>query len=731
MSPPASSANGVEAPADDAAAQSPPTKRAKPDPSSSPSSATPAIDPIHQSFCHDDTVPAMTTDSEHYSKLRESLKGSDDNLDVFPFDLSTYRKISIDPFITESLSESQLADVRHNISLCRDVIVYFTACGSASGYGGHTGGAYDTVPEVVLFDAFFRACPDKFVPVFYDEAGHRVATQYLMAALDGYISPEFLRFYRKGGSKLPGHPELGLTPGVQFSSGRLGHMWGALNGVSMANPGKIVLMLGSDGSEMEGNNAEAARLAVAKNLNVKLVLDDNDVTITGHPAEYLPGFSVEKTLEGHGLKTMNAKGEDVEDLYRACRAMIQVEGPSAVVCKRSMAPSIEGVEGTNHGHDAVAVKYAIPYLESRGHAKAVEYLKLATKTKDPRSTYSGVGAYDAMRKCVGQAVVDVLGTMDPIERKESIMVIDSDLGGSTNFNKIQAAYPEVYVHSGVMERGNFSAAAGFGMHPKKQGVFSTFAAFLEMCCSEITMARLNRSNVFCHFSHSGVDDMADNTCHFGLNNLFADNGLEEEGGYKTMLYFPADVRQAAAVVKRTFPLEVDGHSNKGLRFIFTTRSKTPLILKEDDSKSELYGEGYSFVPGKDEIVREGKDGYVVSFGDALYRCLDAVECLKKEGIDVGLINKPTLNVVDAVMMEKVAASPMCLVVECLGYKTGLGSKFGSWLLETEHAQTGGDVAKFGRIGTSKEGGGGLWEQAYHQGYDSESVQRRVKTMLGK
>ena len=72
-----------------------------------------------------------------------------------------------------------------------------------------------------------------------------------------------------------------------------------------------------------------------------------------------------------------------------------------------------------------------------------------------------------------------------------------------------------------MERGNFAAAAGFGMHPEKQGVFSTFAAFLEMCCSEITMARLNRSNVFSHFSHSGVDDMADNTCHFGINNMFA------------------------------------------------------------------------------------------------------------------------------------------------------------------------------------------------------------------
>lgn len=47
--------------------------------------------------------------------------------------------------------------------------------------------------------------------------------------------------------------------------------------------------------------------------------------------------------------------------------------------------------------------------------------------------------------------------------------------------------------------------------------------------------RLNFCNVLCHFSHSGVDEMADNTCHFGINSFFADNGLAD--GYETRLYF--------------------------------------------------------------------------------------------------------------------------------------------------------------------------------------------------
>eukprot|EP01052_Picozoa_sp_SAG31_P018175 SAG31_NODE_1275_length_9050_cov_1.986929_4_plen_349_part_00 len=345
------------------------------------------------------------------------------------------------------------------------------------------------------------------------------------------------------------------------------------------------------------------------------------------------------------------------------------------------------------------------------------------KTADPYGKYAGAGAKDAMRAVVGQTVSDLLAAMPPAERKEKVMVIDSDLGGSTNFNKIQKSCPDVYVQSGVMERGNFAAAAGFGMHPEKQGVFSTFAAFLEMCCSEITMARLNRSNVFSHFSHSGVDDMADNTCHFGINNFFADNGLED--GYDTRLYFPCDPLQAAAVVKKTFPLTAE---NKGLRFVFSTRSKTPTVLKEG-SEEPMYGDGYEFTPGVDEVIREGTAGYIVSFGDCVYRALDAVTKLKAAGIDVGLINKPTLNVVDAASMEKIAASPICLIVEPLGKKTGLGSKFGSWLLSTQHAQSGGKLCKFGHIATHHEGSGGLWEQAYHQGYDSQSIQDKMTEMV--
>jgi len=629
----------------------------------------------------------------------------------FPIDLSAYKRVILD-LTNPTLTLEQRENLKANIQLCRDAIVFFTATGAARGVGGHTGGPYDTVPEAIVLDALFRSVSDKFVPIFFDEAGHRVATQYLMATLHGDLPSEQLLHYRQAHSHLPGHPELGLTPGVKFSSGRLGHMWPYVNGVAMANPGKVVFCLGSDGSQQEGNDAEAARLAVAQHLNVKLIIDDNDVTIAGHPSKYLSGFSVAKTLQGHGLKILEGDGEDIDDLYHRIYEAVNTPGPIAIINKRPMCPGIAGLEGSTHGHDVISVELAIQYLESHGQTAAVEYIKSIQK---PKQTYTFLGSsnkWDANRNVFGDAVVAVLSHLSEVERKENVRVIDSDLEGSCGLKKIHDAYPEIFISSGIMERGNFSAAAGFGMKSGKQGIFATFSAFLEMCISEITMARLNYSNILCHFSHAGIDDMADNTCHFGLNNMFADNGLDD--GYQTRLYFPSDANQMKACVESVF-------FEPGLRFIFPTRSKVPLIL--DKNGDEFFGSDYKFVPGKDEIIREGTQGYIVSFGDALYRALDAVERLKQEGLDVGLINKPTLNVIDEEMMTKIGNAPFVLVVESFNRRTGLGSRFGSWLLER------GLTPKYAYLGTHKEGCGGLWEQFPHQGIDPVSIINKVKNLV--
>jgi transketolase len=634
----------------------------------------------------------------------------------FPVDLKQFKQLKLDPK-TPQLSAQQKNDLLHNINIFRDAIIAFTATGAARGVAGHTGGPFDTAPEVCILLAFINANPNKWVDALYDEAGHRVATQYLLAALDGKIAPDDLLNYRAADSHLPGHPELGLTPGIKFSSGRLGHMWGMVNGIAMANNDKNVILLGSDGSQQEGNDAEAARIAVARNLNVKLFIDNNDVTIAGHPSEYLKGYEIARTLDGHGLKVIRAQGEDLDSLYGAMCEVINHDGPAAVVVDRKMAAGIEGIEGECHAHDVVPVEIARKYLTKRGYSQQqLAFYDDIKPGSNPHKYKGSTKDKGANRSIFGEAVNEILDKLSKEEAKRRVMVIDSDLAGSTGLKSIGAKHPESFVPSGVMERGNFSAAAGFGFgsNGERQGVFSTFSAFLEMCISEITMARLNDCTVLSHFSHSGVDEMADNTCHFGLNHFFADNGLMDAS--ITTLYFPADGEQMKAVVNEVF-------WNKGMRFIFSTRSKVPYILKEGTDQ-KLFGEGYKFVPGKEEVIRKGSAGYIVSYGDMLYRSLDAVENLRAEGLDVGLINKPTLNVVDEETIKLYGSSPFVLVVESIAQKTGLGCRLGTQLLEREF------TPKFKSIGAIKEGCGGLYEQVNAQGLGPSDIIAAVKEVSG-
>jgi transketolase len=634
--------------------------------------------------------------------------------DTFPIDLTRLQPLKLDLAAT-ALTDAQKATLKHNIQLCRDAIVFFTALAGAKGLSGHTGGAYDTVPELTIIRAFI-ANGAPIVPVFYDEAGHRVATQYLLSVLNGAMPAEKLLHYREFDSGLPGHPEKLLTPGVEFSSGRLGHLWAFCNGVAIANPGKAVILLGSDGSQMEGDNAEAARLSVGKQLNVKVLVDDNNVTISGHPQEYMVGYDLTRTLSGYGLQTETTMGEDLDALFVDLCRLFADQRPHALVIKRPMAPGIAGAEGSPKAHEVLEAEIAIRYLESRGgYEQAIAMLKAAKPAKSPL-TFRGSSGVGKNRDDFGKLINEILDGMSATERLASVRVFDNDLEGSCGLHHIRKKHPEVFVRGGIMERGNYSAAAGFGSSKGRQGIYGTFSAFLEMCVSEITMARLNFSNVLAHFSHSGVDDMADNTCHFGINSMFADGGVTPgHGDDTTRLYFPVDQHQFAACVKRIF-------NDPGLRFVFTTRAPVPDILGEDGSP--LY-QGKPFEPGRDYIVREAPPGggYVVAVGETVYRALDAVIRLQERGVKVGLVNKATVNVVDKDMMKSLAGAPFVLVAEGWNLKTGLGSRFGSYLLQA------GFKGRYNHIGTHKEGAGGLWQQMGYQGLDSDGIAKALEALL--
>ena len=142
---------------------------------------------------------------------------------VFPLSFDSF--VNLELSAKRELTDSELKSLENNIELVRDAVIATTAFARAKGIGGHTGGPYDIVPEVLIVDALRdggEAIHDEFV----DEAGHRSAVQYVRGAIRGKMPTEKLMHYREYGSGLAGHPEPELLDCIDFSTGRLGHAAG-------------------------------------------------------------------------------------------------------------------------------------------------------------------------------------------------------------------------------------------------------------------------------------------------------------------------------------------------------------------------------------------------------------------------------------------------------------------------------------------------------------------------
>jgi len=198
--------------------------------------------------------------------------------------------------------------------------------------------------------------------------GHASALLYAVLHLTGYDLPmEEIKRFRKLHSKTPGHPEYGVTPGVDTSTGPLGQ--GFANAVGMAiaertlaaqfNRGdnKIVdhrtwVSLG-DGCLMEGISHEAASLAGHLGLHKLIAIyDDNGVTIDGKTSGWLSD-DTPKRFESYGWYVIrDVDGHDTEAISDAFERAVQVLDKPVLICAKTVigrgAPNKEGSEVT-HG----------------------------------------------------------------------------------------------------------------------------------------------------------------------------------------------------------------------------------------------------------------------------------------------------------------------------------------------------------------------------------------------
>ncbi|MFI5174778.1 MAG: transketolase [Terriglobia bacterium] len=246
-----------------------------------------------------------------------------------------------------------------------------------SGHPGMPMGA--AVMAYVLWDHFLRHNPvnpkwpnrDRFIL----SPGHGCMLQYALLYLTGYDLPlEQLKQFRQAGSITPGHPEYGVTPGVECTTGPLGQ--GFANGVGMAIAQKylasyfnrpshslvdyLIYAIVSDGDLMEGVTSEAASLAGHLGLgNLIYLYDDNHISIEGDTALAFTE-SVDERFVAYQWHVQRVDGNDREAVHKAIEAARQErERPSIICCRTHLAygsphkQDTAGAHGSPLGADEV------------------------------------------------------------------------------------------------------------------------------------------------------------------------------------------------------------------------------------------------------------------------------------------------------------------------------------------------------------------------------------------
>lgn len=236
-----------------------------------------------------------------------------------------------------------------------------------SGHPGLPLGAADFTS--VLWANYLRFNPkdpswinrDRFVL----SAGHGCMLLYSMLHLFGYDLPmSQLQQFRQWESITPGHPEFGITPGVECTTGPLGQ--GAANSVGLALSGKMlaarygadlfnyrVFTLVSDGDLMEGVSAEAGSLAGHMQLdNLVYMYDDNKISLAGE-TELCFTESVAKRYEGYGWFVQSCDGHNMQEVAQCLdQALAQRGRPSLICCRTLLGFGSPNKSNTHEAHGA-------------------------------------------------------------------------------------------------------------------------------------------------------------------------------------------------------------------------------------------------------------------------------------------------------------------------------------------------------------------------------------------
>ena len=563
---------------------------------------------------------------------------------------------------------------------------------------GHPGLPLGAAPMAyVLWQRHLKHFPSD--PAWFDRdrfvlsAGHGSMLLYGLLHLTGYplSLPEVMNF-RQWGSKTPGHPEFGLTPGVEATTGPLGQ--GFSNAVGMAiaerslaarfnQEGHTVIdhhtyTLVGDGDLMEGVAAEAASLAGHLKLGKLICLyDSNDVTLDG-PANLSFSDDTSKRFESYGwhVQTVANGDTDLDGLDSAIRnARADLTKPSLIIVKTTIgfgSPNKQGKSsshGSPLGEDEIKLtkkalgwdpekKFFIPADALQNLRSAVTKGKAAKGDWDKRfAAYAH--AHPALsaeldRVIAGElpkgleAALPTFAAGKDMETRSSagqtlsalavkmpeLIGGDADLGGSTKtVLKDLGSFDGQTgkgrnIHFGVREHAMAAIANGMSYHGGVRPFTATFFCFSDYMRPAVRLAAMNHLPVIHVWTHDSIGLGEDGPTHQPVEHLMALRVIPN----LTVLR-PADAAEAAEAW--LFALN-NLHGPTGL---VLSRQKVPTVDRTKMAAATGLRRGAYVL-----VDAPNPKALIFSSGSEVQIAVAAQELLAKDGIAARVISVPSMEV---------------------------------------------------------------------------------------
>jgi transketolase len=598
--------------------------------------------------------------------------------------------------------QQETSDTTELDQLCINTIRALSLDAVQKAESGHPGLPLGAAPMAyVLWTRFLRHNPrnpkwanrDRFLL----SAGHGSMLIYSLLHLTGYDLPlEELKNFRQWGSKTPGHPEYGLTPGIEITTGPLGQ--GFANGVGMAMGGAhlaalfnkpefpvldhYVYAIVSDGDLMEGVASEAASLAGHLRLGKLIYLyDDNHVTIEGF-TNLAFSEDVPKRFAAYGWHTSTVEdGNDLGEIERAIRdAQAVADRPSLISVKTTIGYGMP-TAGTRKAHSDAPGEEAVRetkrhlgwpedktfYVPEEALAHFREALVRGAQIEGEWNAL--VEKYEQENKELGREWRNVMsgdlpeGWEDHLPTFENAkpmatraasgevinalaphmpMLIggSADLGPSTNTDikdggSFEAGtYEGRILHFGVREHAMGSTMTGISLNGGLIPYGGTFLTFSDYMKPAIRLAALSEVQVIYVFTHDSIGLGEDGPTHQPIEQLAGLRAIPH-----LFVIRPADaheVREAwrIAIQRRHRPTA-----------LALTRQKVPLIDRK------LYAEASGAQRGA-YILAEAEDAngaslapalILIATGSEVALTLEARTALQKDGVPVRVVSMPCIE----------------------------------------------------------------------------------------